>query len=100
MEERRKHRRFSTKEKTLLGKDDGNKQESCLIDISQGGMKILCDNEVKTGSVISGQFKILPNLGPFYIRGEVAWVKPVDDKTNPLHFEIGVKFNKVSALPI
>jgi len=100
MEERRKFRRFSTKEKTLLDKEDGNKQEGSLVDISPGGMKTICDNEVTIGSVISGQFKILPNVGPFYIRGEVSWVKPADDKTNPSHFEIGVKFNKVSTIPI
>jgi hypothetical protein len=100
MEERRKFTRLSTKEKTFLDKEGGNKQEGSLVDISPGGMKIICDNEVKVGSVISGQFKILPNVGPFYIRGEVAWVKPVDDKTGPSHFEIGIKFNKVSTIPI
>lgn len=99
MEERRKFTRLSAKEKTFLDKDVGNKQGSCLVDISPAGMKIIRDNEVKIGSVISGQFKILPDVGPFYIRGEVSWVKPAGDKTHPSHFEIGVKFNKVSTIP-
>ena len=100
MEERRKFTRLSAKEKTFLDRENGNKQEGCLLDISPGGMKIICDNEVMIGSVISGQFKILPNVGPFYIRGEVSWVKAADDKINPSHFEIGVKFNKISTIPI
>jgi Tfp pilus assembly protein PilZ len=98
-EERRKFARLTTKENTVLDKE-GAKQGACLTDISPGGMKIACDNAVEIGSVISGQFKILPNLGPFYVKGEVVWIKPGPEQTDSRSYEVGVKFNKVSTIPI
>jgi Tfp pilus assembly protein PilZ len=98
-DERRKFARLITKENTVLDKE-GKKQDACLADISPGGMKIACDNSVEIGSTISGQFKILPNLGPFYVKGEVVWIKPCQEQTSSQSYELGVKFNKVSTIPI
>ena len=98
-DERRKFSRLITNKDTVLDKE-GKKQDACLSDISPGGMKIACDNAVEIGSVISGQFKILPNLGPFYVKGEVVWIKPDPEKTGCQSYEVGVKFNKVSTIPL
>jgi len=98
-EERRKFTRLFTNENSVLDKE-GKKQNASLADISPGGMKIACDDAVEVGSVISGQFKILPNLGPFYVKGEVVWIKPDSKQTDSRSYEVGVKFNKVSTIPI
>jgi hypothetical protein len=99
MDEKRKFKRFETKEATFLNKEEGKPQEGSILDISPGGMRIVLDQETPLGSAISGQFKILPNLGPFYVKGEVAWVKPAKMTESQNSFLIGIKFNKVSALP-
>jgi len=98
-EERRKFARLATDENTVLDKD-GKKQDACLADISLGGMKIACDNKVEIGSAISGQFKILPDLGPFYVTGEVVWIKPKSEQTSSQAYEVGIKFSKVSTIPV
>jgi hypothetical protein len=99
MQERRKFRRLETKEKTSLNKEGAEVEEGRLLDISPGGMRIILEKESPVGSLISGQFKILPNAGPFYIKGEVAWVKPSPAPEGSRVFEVGIKFNKVSAIP-
>lgn len=98
MEERRKFRRTGAKEKALLGAAQ-IRHEGSLLDISSGGMRILSENQIAIGTQVSGQFKIMPHMGNFYVSGEVIWVKPAKD---PLAFgyEIGIKFSKVSASPL
>ena len=100
MEERRKFRRSSTKEKASLESKEGSKQESTLLDVGSGGMRILSESNVKPGSAISGKFKIMPDSGHFYVSGEVRWVKPTTKDRHQPPYEIGIKFNKVSTIPI
>jgi Tfp pilus assembly protein PilZ len=100
MEERRKARRLKTQERTVVSKPEGSNAECSILDISTGGMRILLDDEATIGTQISGQFKILPAQGPFYVKGEVAWVRPCQENPGSAGFEIGIKFNKISARPI
>ncbi|MCK9594565.1 MAG: PilZ domain-containing protein [Candidatus Omnitrophica bacterium] len=101
MKERRRYTRLATKGKTSLNKDGKDAEEGFLMDISPGGMRILLESQTRVGSVISGQFKIIPHIGPFYVKGEVAWINPLKDaQNNSNRFEVGVKFNKVSTIPI
>jgi hypothetical protein len=95
--ERRQHKRVVINEKASLHKD--NDRECFLIDISPGGMKVLLENEVTTGDTISGQFKILPNCGPFYVKGVVTWIRPIKDKTENANYAIGIKFTQVNTIP-
>ena len=99
MVEKRRFGRLPAKEKVFLRKEEDLQQKVLLLDVSLGGMRILLDNKIDVGSPISGQFEIIPNLGHFYIQGEVIWVKPTVD--NPKHsgFEVGIKFTKVSTIP-
>lgn len=99
MEERRKFRRSDAKEKALLHGKETKHESSLLIDISSGGMRILSDNHIKIGSSVSGQFKIMPHMGNFYVSGEVVWAKPTKE---PHHnaYEVGIKFTKISTIPI
>ena len=99
MEERRKFRRTHTKERTLLQGGE-TKHEGSLIDISSGGMRILSDTHIKIGSFLTGQFKIMPQTGNFYVRGEVIWSKPALKESPHQAYESGIKFTKVSGIPI
>ena len=99
MEEKRKFRRTPTKEKAFLQDKEQNKpRESHLMDVSSGGMRILSDTNIKVGSPLSGQFKIIPTSGNFYVTGEVIWVKPKTEGAQMPAYEIGIKFNKVSTI--
>jgi c-di-GMP-binding flagellar brake protein YcgR len=98
MKEKRKFTRFETKDASSLETKTG-KQKTLLVDISLGGMHILLDNEIKAGDPISGEFTIKPNAKPFYVTGEVAWVKPQSDKLKKGNFQAGIKFTHVSTLP-
>lgn len=98
MDERRKFRRTGAKEKARIASAQ-SRHEGSLLDISSGGMRILSDNHIAIGTQVSGQFKIMPHTGNFYVSGEVVWAKPAKE---PLAFgyEIGIKFAKVSASPL
>jgi hypothetical protein len=100
MQEKRKANRLPTNEETLLSKDDGLKTGVKLVDIGLGGMRVLMNENLKTGAILLGQFKILPNCGPFYIKGAVAWSKPCQEKNHPYKFEIGIRFTKINTIPI
>lgn len=98
MEERRRFRRTGAKEKARIAYAQG-RHESSLVDISSGGMRILAQSHIAIGSPVSGQFKIIPHMGNFYVTGEVVWAKPVKE---PHHngYELGIRFTKVSAIPL
>ena len=98
MEERRKHRRLTIKETTTIQKAD-SRAPCLLVDISPGGMKALLDSDVKVGDTVSGQLKILPNAGPFYVKGTITWVRPLKEPTADANFEIGVKFTNINTIP-
>lgn len=100
MKERRKFNRIKSPSTAIL-EEKNRLKESTLLDIGPGGMKILLDNDIEVGSAISGRFKIMPNAGgSFYVQGEVVWVKPVKEKSKPPSFAIGIKFCKVSTIPL
>ena len=101
MEERRRFRRTPAKEKAFLQGKEAKRQEGLLMDVSSGGMRFLSDAKLKIGASLFGQFKIMPNLGDFYIAAEVVWVKPVTkEPDHATTYEVGIKFNKVSTIPI
>ena len=91
MEERRKFARCAIKEKTAVKETEGRGQEASVLDVGLGGMKILLNKELKVGTRIRGQFKVLPGSGPFFIDAEVVWTKGG---------LTGAKFVKVSTLSL
>lgn len=98
MRERRKSTRLKSQDKARLEKES-KPEEGQLLNISLGGMCILLDNDIKVGSPVSGEFKIIPgSSGTFYVHGEVVWVKPAEDKKTRRSFEVGIKFYKVSTV--
>lgn len=100
MQEKRKFSRCRIKEKALIKKEDNREVEGFVLDVSMGGMRVLLDKPIKIGSKLSGQFKIVHYLGPFFVQGEVVWSKSTtDSKGNPCGYAIGAKFTKVSTIP-
>lgn len=99
MREKRKFSRLKSQDKAFL-KEKDRAEEGKLLDISPGGMRILLSNNIKVGSAISGEFKIIPKSGgTFYVQGEVVWAKQASEKSSPDSFEVGIKFRKVSTVP-
>lgn len=95
MDEKRKFKRLPSAERTLLGGVGQN--ESYLVDISPGGMKVKLDKELSAGTVITGQFSILPKVKPFFIQGSVVWSKKAEKSSS---FIVGIRFTKVSTIPL
>ncbi|HAH20510.1 MAG: hypothetical protein A2Y00_04955 [Omnitrophica WOR_2 bacterium GWF2_43_52] len=99
MDEKRKYRRTPAREKAFLKCKENNSHEGELMDVSSGGLRMLSADKVKVGSTLTGKFKIMPQMGSFYISGEVIWVKPMASESNQAVYEVGIKFNKVSTIP-
>ena len=73
----------------------GEKAEVQVIDVSIGGMRIITDTPLDKDRVINSEFKILPNVGPFFVKGRIIWTTPKEGA-----FESGIVFDKVSAVPL
>lgn len=99
MEERRKFGRCKLEQKAKIATEESQDEKGTLIDISTGGMKLVLNKQLKVGSRLTGSFKIVPYLGPFYVQGDVIWVKP-KKQGNSRCWEVGVRFNKVSTISI
>lgn len=94
MEEKRRFNRWD------LGKGahidlEGERKEIQVIDVSIGGMRIVTDAPLESEKVIKSEFKILPNMGPFFVKGRVIWITPREGA-----FESGIVFDKVSTIPL
>jgi hypothetical protein len=100
MQEKRKNKRLNTCGETFLAKSDGQKTGVKLVDISLGGMRVLMNECLDPGTILLGELNILPRCAPFYIKGEVSWARPCEDKNSSYGFEIGIKFNKINTIPI
>ena len=99
MREKRRFSRWQTKKETYF-KPQESRQGSTLLDISPGGMRIVLDNKVAVGSHILGEFKIMDSQEPFYIQGEVVWVKPAVDQANRPCYIVGIKFKRIRTKPV
>ena len=100
MQEKRKFKRLATGKETYVKEGGGKEKKATVVDISLGGMRVTLEGDIKVGSFLSGQFKILPSMGPFYVNGEVIWVKPLKQDTGHPCYEVGVKFKNISAVPL
>lgn len=99
MDEKRRYERLPASDKTKISKPNGQADVK-LIDISLGGMRVLMDEDIACGTYLQGQFSILSNAGPFYINGEVSWSKQAQAKDAPYTHEIGIRFTKISTIPL
>ncbi|MCX7927468.1 MAG: PilZ domain-containing protein [Candidatus Omnitrophica bacterium] len=97
MQEKRKHPRLSTRQDTHFF-NSAIKEKIELLDISLGGMRILSSRQLALGMSVEGQFSIIPNSRPFYIKGIVTWLKPSGLRN--ACYEIGIKFTDISTIPL
>ncbi|MFA6217900.1 MAG: PilZ domain-containing protein [Candidatus Omnitrophota bacterium] len=96
MEERRKHSRWNIEnKKATLGKGH-EKKEVPIADLSSGGMRVFLNETVPIGSKVTGEFKVTPQFGTYFVEGKVIWVKE-SSKQSSSH-EIGVKFEKINTI--
>lgn len=95
MSEKRKFNRWGLEQESAFVDMRGEKKEVDIIDISIGGMRIETDSIIDEESELSGEFSVLPNIGPFFVKGKVVWVVKSNDR-----FESGVKFERVSTVPL
>lgn len=96
MEERRKFNRWCIEgeDKTVIECNDA-KEVVSLTNVSAGGMKLSFSKPINLGSIVWSEIKVLPNMQPFFIKGEV---NRVEEKGNS--WEVAIEFDKVSTIPI
>lgn len=95
MDNKRKFNRWNLPEEKAYINLEGKKEEIQILDISIGGMRAVTTSPVDKNQMVTGEFKILPNIGSFFVRGKVVWVARKDN-----NFETGIEFDKVSTIPI
>ena len=95
MDDKRKFNRWSTEEERAFIDLEGKREQVQIIDISIGGMRITSDAPIDKDKRVTGEFRILPNIGSFFVRGRVIWVTKRQDD-----FESGIQFDKVSTIPL
>ncbi len=94
MEDKRRFNRWGLEEKAVIDLE-GAKEEVKVLDVSIGGMRIVTNTPLDKEKIVTGEFKILPNVGPFFVKGKVIWSNPRGDT-----FESGIVFDKVSTIPL
>ena len=95
MDDKRRFDRWNSKEEKAYIDCAGTKTEVEIIDISIGGMRIATTYPIDKDREVTGEFKILPNIGSFFVKGKVVWVTKKEKD-----FESGIQFDKVSTIPI
>lgn len=108
-EQRREHKRLNVNltvlckvdrpgaVKMILGKRQVN---AIMLDMSEGGLSVLADQDIPSGSELSIQFtlfKVEPDdvsfYGPVEIRAQVRYSVPVNQR----QFRIGIRFIRMKA---
>ncbi len=97
MEGKRKFNRLYAKEKKAIVSWGGTKNEVGLLDVSAGGMRFFSTQPLELGELVYGEFKILSNLDSFFIKGRVIRSTKKEDADL---WEIAVKFEKISTIPL
>jgi len=95
MEEKRKFSRWGLDNERAYIDLEGQKEEVQILDISIAGMRVIANRPIDKDRQVTGEFKILPNIGPFFVRGKVIWSTERDK-----NFESGIEFEKVSTIPL
>jgi len=94
MEEKRRFDRWGLGRSAYIDLE-GERKEVQVLDISIGGMRIVTNTPLDSKKDIKSEFKILPNMGPFFARGKIIWTTAKES-----NFESGIVFNKVSTIPL
>lgn len=96
MDDQRKFVRWNVNNGTrAIISRDGMQEEVELLDVSAGGMKVSFPKSVSENTSVQGQFRILPQLGPFFVRGKV---KRVEERNGA--WLASVVFDQVRTIPL
>lgn len=66
-----------------------------ILDISAGGISVVSQCPIAMGTLIHGEFEILPHRGSFFISGHVI---RVTEKEN--YWKIVIAFHKIRTIPV
>jgi hypothetical protein len=95
MLEHRKYQRFQCyrelKSHVLCS---GMKEEAPVIDVCANGMKVSLSRITEIGADLYGKLHLLPESGPFFVRGKVTRVVEKEGK-----WETAIRFEKISTFP-
>ncbi|MFA5118607.1 MAG: PilZ domain-containing protein [Candidatus Omnitrophota bacterium] len=95
MDERRKYSRWNIENnKATFGKGH-EKKEVPIADLSSGGMRVFLNETVPVGSKVTGEFRVTPQFGTYFVEGKVVWVK---ESTKHASHEVGVMFEKINTI--
>jgi len=96
IEEKRRFNRVGIGERgTAVVTCGGLREQVQILDMSAGGMKISFSRPVNVGAEVTGKLNVLPNLGPFFIKGKVVRILETDGA-----WKSAVEFDKVSTIPL
>lgn len=96
IEEKRKFNRVHAGDKgSAIITCAGLREQVPVLDVSAGGMKIAFSRPVNVGAEVYGKLNVLPNIGPFFIRGRVVRTLESDGM-----WKSAIEFDKVSTIPL
>ncbi|MCK4810291.1 MAG: PilZ domain-containing protein [Candidatus Omnitrophica bacterium] len=95
MEDKRRFNRLDLVQDGAVVSCAGIEEKGKISDISRGGMKVFFSQPMEIGAVIHGQFRVLSDREPFFVKGIITRVVGVDNM-----WEVAVKFEKVSTIPL
>ena len=95
MEDKRKFIRWSEpKEKSAISCAE-LEGEVDVLDMSAGGMRILCSKPLEVGTVVYAELRIIPQIKPFFVMGRVTRSTARDNV-----YDVAIKFDKVSTIKL
>jgi hypothetical protein len=97
LEERRNHSRLRIENRKATLRHSNGAREVPLLDLSNGGMKIMLDDNPALGSKIIGEFRVMPQLGPYFFQGKVSWTRIIPQGNK---YEVGVAFERIHTTPL
>jgi len=95
MEEKRKFTRWNEPiEKSAISCTE-IEGEVDVLDMSAGGMRVLCSKHLEVGTVVYAELRIIPQIKPFFVMGKVTRSTARDNV-----YDVAIKFDKVSTIKL
>jgi c-di-GMP-binding flagellar brake protein YcgR len=95
LEEKRRYNRWRLENRKATVKKESQTKEVPLVDLSSGGMKVVLEDDIAVGSKISGEFRVMPQQGSYFIHGKVIWIKNLPEESK---YEVGIEFDKIKTV--
>lgn len=98
--EMRRWRRVPYQREAIIFLPSGKGQKAETIDVSQGGICLVCGKKLKTDSTVKVELKPAKGQGLLKFEGRVAWVSEIPYKLGEsrkkLNYKIGLEFWRIS----